>query len=694
MGEVTVLTSPSLPQHYLDFIQNKVNFFFFYPEEAAKQGWQGQVEISLLLDSEGNVKDTKITQSSGYKLLDEAAAWTILNASPFTPDTPFSEEKEVHVQLVYSQIAPPPSLEPEGTVEAPPLTQALTEEETYEYTIARTINSLLVYPSEAKAKGLGGEAKVKFTITQKGTVQRAQITESTGYTPLDNAILLAVQGGQPYPFPPDVKEDSIEVTIPITFEGEQPSPSTTAEAPIPLPVVFGEPMDEGISAFLEENEEIRNLFQIAQENSQLLKIARDQVNLATLKVREVVRNLYPSVGIEYTTTEGETITDPYQSKTFGVKAQQIVYDSGQRSNSIERERLNVKVAKESFRKVRNDLFFEVVKAYFQLQQEMQSFSLLTKYKKIFEDYFETASLLKDAMLITEIEFLQDQNIYIKSESEFVAQENRFDLAVANLKKIIGVKPDKELPQLSDNEFKEEIVLSQPLSEYIQLGMEKRPEISLLENTIQATGLGYRVARVENRPKFFLETFWGRSGEAYGNQSLDLSETWNVVGKVVWLFGGNSFETSYTTEKTVPTDIAQISNKTDANTISFRMGLLDKMRYYTETQEGQVALKQAEDELLKVQKDIAWEAQEGFSTFMEATKRLISIKKEVETTKKEVDLKKELFKAGEVQLSELMQAEVRTMAAENSALKTKLEVYLGLLVLDKATAFNVNLVSKL
>ena len=63
MGEVTVLTSPSLPQHYLDFIQNKVNFFFFYPEEAAKQGWQGQVEISLLLDSEGNVKDTKITQN-------------------------------------------------------------------------------------------------------------------------------------------------------------------------------------------------------------------------------------------------------------------------------------------------------------------------------------------------------------------------------------------------------------------------------------------------------------------------------------------------------------------------------------------------------------------------------------------------------------------------------------------------------
>lgn len=45
-----------------------------YPRSARKRGWQGTVILEILVDVEGSAKDIRVNESSGYDVLDEAAA--------------------------------------------------------------------------------------------------------------------------------------------------------------------------------------------------------------------------------------------------------------------------------------------------------------------------------------------------------------------------------------------------------------------------------------------------------------------------------------------------------------------------------------------------------------------------------------------------------------------------------------------
>lgn len=64
-----------------------------YPKKAKEAGWEGIVWVSVLVDTQGKVKDVKIGRSSGYNEFDDAAtraAWknkfkpAILDGKPVT----------------------------------------------------------------------------------------------------------------------------------------------------------------------------------------------------------------------------------------------------------------------------------------------------------------------------------------------------------------------------------------------------------------------------------------------------------------------------------------------------------------------------------------------------------------------------------------------------------------------------------
>lgn len=597
--------------------------------------------------------------------------------------------------------------------------------------VQQKVSSYIYYPAEAQTNGWQGTVKLKLTLSKDGTVNIIDVIESSGYTLLDDSAILAVTNASPFPFPSDYTgQEEIEIVLPIRFEPEGTETSSTLSEtidkirdngkdstqeiqPPPLeqpPLIKESEAEKPVSDKLKkekfnmkDNRQITNdtgikeLFDIAKKRSHPLKIAESQITLAKIKIEEPLRNLFPNLGLEYSSSKGESITDPVRRKSYGLKAQHTLFDSGQRNYALKREKINVEVAQENYNTVKNEIVFELLKNYYVHQKEKTTLTLLSESQKKFEDYFNTGIMLKQGNLITQIEFLKIQNIYNKVEAEIVAQQSRYNLSIANLKKVIDIEPEEELPAFSTIEFKEDIIFDSEnalISEYIKKGLKLRPEIASYEKTKEATELGYKTAKVENRPKFIMESFWGKSGEALGEQPLDLLNTFQIFGKVVWLWGGSSFETGVNREKTVPTAFTPVSQTTSADTLSLKFSLLDKLRYYAETQEGKVAMKQVDDEITKLKKDIAWDVQEGFFSYTEAQKRVGSVKKELETYLKEFELKEELLKASELELSDLMETRLRVLEIEQSLLKAKLDMYLGIITLEKATGFNLDLIKEL
>ncbi len=60
----------------------------FYPEEAIRQGLQGEAVVLLILDDSGNAVAARLEQSSGHRILDDAALRAARSLRTLSADAP------------------------------------------------------------------------------------------------------------------------------------------------------------------------------------------------------------------------------------------------------------------------------------------------------------------------------------------------------------------------------------------------------------------------------------------------------------------------------------------------------------------------------------------------------------------------------------------------------------------------------
>jgi len=60
----------------------------FYPEEAIRLGLEGEAQVLMMLDSEGNVVAARVEASSGHELLDRAALAAVRRLRTLPADAP------------------------------------------------------------------------------------------------------------------------------------------------------------------------------------------------------------------------------------------------------------------------------------------------------------------------------------------------------------------------------------------------------------------------------------------------------------------------------------------------------------------------------------------------------------------------------------------------------------------------------
>ena len=68
-----------------------------YPDEARRQQVHGQLVLTVAINRDGNVKSIDVIQSSGRKLLDDAAIRIVRLAAPFAPIPPGEKVDELYV---------------------------------------------------------------------------------------------------------------------------------------------------------------------------------------------------------------------------------------------------------------------------------------------------------------------------------------------------------------------------------------------------------------------------------------------------------------------------------------------------------------------------------------------------------------------------------------------------------------------
>ncbi len=80
------------------YIRDRILRNVSYPNRARKMGWQGKVALSFIITASGYVRDFKVIQSSGFKILDNDAIETVKRTAPFPKPI---NEANIAISIVY-----------------------------------------------------------------------------------------------------------------------------------------------------------------------------------------------------------------------------------------------------------------------------------------------------------------------------------------------------------------------------------------------------------------------------------------------------------------------------------------------------------------------------------------------------------------------------------------------------------------
>ena len=97
-------TLPDALQGYIAEVEKQISNNITYPPSLMHTGWEGMVVLKLTISQAGDIKDVRISKSSGHKIFDNEAVKLVnsLTFPPFPPDVD-TQELSIDIPIVYRE---------------------------------------------------------------------------------------------------------------------------------------------------------------------------------------------------------------------------------------------------------------------------------------------------------------------------------------------------------------------------------------------------------------------------------------------------------------------------------------------------------------------------------------------------------------------------------------------------------------
>jgi len=211
-----------------------------------------------------------------------------------------------------------------------------------------------------------------------------------------------------------------------------------------------------------------------------VQVAREEIQLAEMKLREAHRALFPAATVKTSWTEGTASKVNFTEVSSGLQLEQPLYASGRLIDTFRQALVNLRVAEKRQGKVKADFALEIGQAYFQLIGAKATLAAHEKLVTETRDFLGRTKDRFDQGLLTRLELLNVQAQV--NQAEFQEATAKSDLALSELKFLqrlnletgARVEVPSEFPPLFSSEL--------DMEEAIQLALLYRPDI-LLNNPL-------------------------------------------------------------------------------------------------------------------------------------------------------------------------------------------------------------------
>ncbi len=435
---------------------------------------------------------------------------------------------------------------------------------------------------------------------------------------------------------------------------------------------------------------------IAESRDRKLLVAYEQIQLAEVRSVRAARAFFPQVMVQYRNSKGKTALsdndsgivtadEEYNSEDYGIKAMQTIYEGYKTKGTYKYERMMVDAARYNYTKTREELFTNIKLAYYEYLTLNQEYKALGKAFDIVERLLLKVKNEYKARAISELDVVEAENFRDKVSDMYSSARINLDYATKKLIEVVGIYDLSDINAKASDELPDDVAeITFSLQDLMSFVLTNNLDVQTSKVQAMMADMKIRINRSKVIPKFYLEGFYGKSGEAFTSEPLELTTAWSVGAKMSWSLWGNSFEAGYDTERTDPSTIVDASKRIDTSTIDLKLSLLDDMGYFVDTKEGEVSLNQANADYMDVLKARRLEAEKAYNDYVNSLNSARTYRKEVTLRERKLALMRKRNDLYEVPTVNLMEESWKYAEAISGYMRTTYQNHVSVTEMERLT----------
>ncbi len=428
---------------------------------------------------------------------------------------------------------------------------------------------------------------------------------------------------------------------------------------------------------------LEDCIQIAMANSLAIKATKERIELAKMRVNEAFRELFPELSFLLDETKGMISEEHFIGRKLGFEFKQVIFHGGEQMYLWEQSKVNLKVAEENLKKTKEELIFEVTKAYYQLAKAVNKYEF---QKELLEDIkadFEIVKKEYEFGLISQIDFMNAESIINQVSHTMLSYKNSLSLARLELNKVMNVEINADI-EIDSHMVLRDIEID--LNECIDLALKFRPEYRIGYLSTEIAKFTERLAKSQTFPQIDIFGRYLKARELLepAFESLDNRlKNERILGATVSVpIGSHTIDYQHKRTKLAPT-VTTFESDTRYDAHKFRVNLFDNMARYSNVKDASAGYKEALDELNKAEQSIHTDIREAIFNFRESKIKIKNALNNIELYKKELGVARIRKGLNEISFYDLIQAKTKLYGEKGVYTDSVGDYYIAIARVNKA-----------
>jgi len=460
-------------------------------------------------------------------------------------------------------------------------------------------------------------------------------------------------------------------------------------------VMFLLPLFRG-SACADMNDDfLSQCMKLAESRDRRLVVAYQQIQLAEIRSVRAARAFFPQIMLQATTSKGKTALatdtgssfsdEEYNSQSYGVRAAQTIYEGYRTKGMYKYETMMVDAARFNYTKTREELFARIKLAYYEYLTLNQEYKALGKAYDIVDKLFVKVKNEYKAKAISDLDMVEAENFRDKVSDMLNASKINLDFSIKKLLETVNIQSLDDINAKVSAELPDDVPeITFSLQDLFSFVLTNNLDVQTAKVQAMMSEMKIKINRSKVIPKFYIEGFYGKSGEAFTTEPLELTTAWSMIARMSWSLWGNSLEASYSQDNTDPSTIVDASKRIDTTTYDVKFSLLDDMSFFVDTKESAVGLEQANADYVDTLKQRRLEVEKAYNDYLNSLSSARTLRKEITLRERKLDLMKKRNDLYEVPTVSLMQETWQYAEAIGSYTRTVYQNHASVTEMERLT----------